>query len=161
MSLRLRITNGMSSSLGRTFERKLFLNLDGLCLNSRTQISLLHRKEILLHSTTQLIKRLHKLQSLVFFQNHWGLLSLELKEALMQLVNQPSLARINLLSFYIPSLQNLTSLLSQASHLKMLKVQFLYCLDWALLTPLNNRSAPPRYSNPTFVPRSRNKLVCY
>ncbi|KAJ3770187.1 hypothetical protein FB446DRAFT_745007 [Lentinula raphanica] len=148
MSLRLRITNGMSSSL----ELRYF--------NQVVPKSLLHRKEILLHSTTQLIKRLHKLQSLVFFQNHWGLLSLELKEALMQLVNQPSLTRIDLLSFYIPSLQNLTSLLSQASHLKMLKVQFLYCLDWALLTPLNNRSAPPRYSNPTFVPRSRNKLVC-
>ncbi|KAJ3729618.1 hypothetical protein C8R42DRAFT_171518 [Lentinula raphanica] len=154
--------NERNEQLIQTFDRKPFLMVcvRTLELKQFGQIvpgNFVHRKEMLYTSTTQLIKRLHNLKSLLFFQGRWDLLSLELQEALMHLFNQPSLTRVTLSFFSILSLQNLASLLSQATNLQVLKLHFPHCYDWGCPTtpPIDHPSRSIRLDQSLCV-RSRN-----
>ncbi|KAJ3832314.1 hypothetical protein F5878DRAFT_666689 [Lentinula raphanica] len=147
--------NKRNEQLIEIFERKPFLmacvrtlELEQFAQLERFQgqlvpESLVRRKERLVTSTTKVLKRLHNLESLLLLNAHWDSLSLELREALMHLFNQLSLTRITLSFFQISSFQDLASLLSQASNLKILNIHFSCCYNWELpTTPLINR--PPR-----------------
>ncbi|KAJ3781986.1 hypothetical protein GGU10DRAFT_319342 [Lentinula aff. detonsa] len=100
------------------------------------------KKEILYVSTTQVVERLCNVQSLLLSRGNWDSLSPQLREALKHLFSAPSLSRISISLFAISSFNEFASLLSQVSHLRMLKLHFLYCNNWDV--PTSSQNHPPR-----------------
>ncbi|KAJ3747842.1 hypothetical protein DFH05DRAFT_857563 [Lentinula detonsa] len=118
----------------QTFELKQFGKLFG-------DVSR-HKKKILYVSTTQVVERLCNVKSLLLSRGNWDSLSPRLREALKHLFSAPSLSRISISLFAISSFNEFASLLSQVSHLRMLKLHFLYCNNWD--APTSSKSHPPR-----------------
>lgn len=90
-------------------------------------------------STAMVIRRLSNVESLSFSCISWGSLSPSLTDSLMEMLRAPSVTRIFISTFDIPTFSDCASLLTQATDLKGLVVNDMFCSDWTL----PEKSYPP------------------
>ncbi|KAJ4468746.1 hypothetical protein J3R30DRAFT_3739434 [Lentinula aciculospora] len=97
---------------------------------------------ILYTSATRVVGRLANVKKLLFFKCDWTTLTPGLKTVLTDVFKSPSLTTVILSFFTISSFHELASLLSQVSNMKVLEIDFLYCVDGDTPPPIAN--CPPR-----------------
>lgn len=83
-------------------------------------------------STAMVIRRLSNVESLSLSCISWGSLSPSLTDSLIKMLRAPSVTRIFISNFNIPAFDDCALLLTQATNLKGLVVNNMFCNDWAL-----------------------------
>ncbi|KIK70103.1 hypothetical protein GYMLUDRAFT_213194 [Collybiopsis luxurians FD-317 M1] len=101
-------------------------------------------QETLQTCTAKVIQRLTNITNLSILRLNWSQINPPMRAALTGVFQIPSVVRVSLSLFAIPTFAELASLLSHVTHLKVLKITFLACHNWDIPLP----PSPADDSNP-------------